>query len=184
MNKHPSVSKALIVFASTLALGAISGCTKKEEAPATPPPAQAPVAAAAGSNTAVDPNKKPDAELTLGSDGDNMAFNKTELTAKAGSWVRVTMVNNAKGTAGMQHNWVLVRPGTETEVANAGIQAGEASDWVPASPNVVAHTHLLKKGDGEKDSITFIAPPAGDYPYVCTFPGHAVVMKGVFKSTL
>ena len=180
MNKHPSVSKALIVFASVLALGAASGCTKKEEAPVTPPPApaQAPANAAA-----IDPNKKPDLELTIGIDGDNMAFDKTELTAKAGTLVRVTMINNAKATAGMQHNWVLVRPGTETEVANAGIQAGEAADWVQASPNVIAHTHLLKKGDGEKDSITFVAPAAGEYPYECTFPGHAVVMKGVFKST-
>jgi azurin len=26
--------------------------------------------------------------------------------------------------------------------------------------------------------VTFDAPAAGQYPYVCTFPGHGVLMKG------
>ena len=25
------------------------------------------------------------------------------------------------------------------------------------------------------------APPAGDYPYICSFPGHHLIMRGVMK---
>jgi azurin len=27
--------------------------------------------------------------------------------------------------------------------------------------------------------VTFTAPAAGDYPYICTFPGHYMTMRGV-----
>jgi uncharacterized protein len=31
-------------------------------------------------------------------------------------------------------------------------------------------------------TLTFIAPAqVGDYPYVCTFPGHWSIMNGVMK---
>ena len=30
-------------------------------------------------------------------------------------------------------------------------------------------------------AIEFTAPAAGDYPYMCTFPGHGAIMKGVMK---
>ncbi|MGE9268557.1 MAG: plastocyanin/azurin family copper-binding protein, partial [Verrucomicrobiales bacterium] len=42
---------------------------------------------------------------------------------------------------------------------------------------ILAHTKLL--GPGEEDSITFTAPEAGEYPYLCSFPGHFGVMNGV-----
>ncbi|HRE82401.1 MAG TPA: plastocyanin/azurin family copper-binding protein, partial [Opitutaceae bacterium] len=44
---------------------------------------------------------------------------------------------------------------------------------------VVAHTKLL--GPKQSDEITFKVPSEpGDYPYVCSFPAHAMAgMKGV-----
>ena len=42
---------------------------------------------------------------------------------------------------------------------------------------MVAHTKLL--GGGESDEITFTAPAAGEYPFICTFPGHFAIMQGV-----
>ena len=56
------------------------------------------------------------------------------------------------------------------------IQAGDAAGWVKEGPNVLAHTALIKMGDhGE---AVFTVPAAGKYPFICTFPGHYVTMKG------
>ena len=59
-----------------------------------------------------------------------------------------------------------------------------ATDYIPADEEskkmIVAHTKIL--GGGESQTITFTAPAeAGDYPYVCTFPGHFALMQGVLK---
>ena len=32
--------------------------------------------------------------------------------------------------------------------------------------------------------VTFTAPAPGKYPYICTFPGHYLLMKGVLTVTL
>jgi azurin len=76
------------------------------------------------------------------------------------------------------HNWVLVKPGTADGVAADGIAAGEANDYLKANDDrVLAHAKMVKGGDSS--SATFDAPAAGAYDYICTFPGHAVLMKGV-----
>ena len=76
----------------------------------------------------------------------------------------------------MAHNWVLSSPGKESDVSSEGIQAGDAAGWVQDGPNVLAHTKLT--APGQADSVVFIAPPAGSYPYLCTYPGHNLTMKG------
>ena len=58
--------------------------------------------------------------------------------------------------------------------------AGEGGNWVTEGPNVLAHT-ALAKNPGQEVSVIFKAPAAGNYPYICTFPGHSLVMKGVLK---
>jgi azurin len=165
----------LVVLFAAAALGVASACTKKEAAPEAAPAAQAPAAEAAPAP--VDANAKPDLEITLGTDGDQMAFDKKEFEAKAGSIVKVTFKNNAKA-GGLQHNFMVVKPGTEMDVANAAVAAGNDKGWIPqGNPSVLATTKLVDPQ--QSDSVVFRAPAAGDYPYICTFPGHAMVMKGV-----
>lgn len=114
------------------------------------------------------------ATLTIGPKGDLLLFDKTALTVKAGEKVKLTF----KNTSAMQHNWVLVAPGTADKVAADSIAAGAAKGWLATGPNVLAHTKLV---DGKQsDTIEFTAPSTpGDYPYICTFPGHAGTMKGI-----
>ena len=46
--------------------------------------------------------------------------------------------------------------------------------------DVIASTKLL--GPGEQEILTFTAPKdPGSYEYVCTFPGHFAMMRGVMK---
>lgn len=119
------------------------------------------------------------AEIELSTVGDTMAYDKTTLEVKAGATVKLHFKNNATSAA-MQHDFVLTQPGKDNEVAMAGLTAGPSKDYIPESTAIIAKTKLLKPG--EEDTITFTAPATtGDYPFICTFPGHYPMMKGNFK---
>ena len=110
---------------------------------------------------------------------EEMVFSKDKLTAKAGAKISLTFKNNASKS--MMHNFVLVKPGKAQAVIDASVAAGPDKGWVADSADIVAKTKLIDGGDSE--TIEFTAPTEpGDYPYVCTFPGHAT-MKGVLKVT-
>jgi azurin len=53
------------------------------------------------------------------------------------------------------------------------------NDYIPASEesSIIAHTKML--GGGESDTIEFTAPAKGSYEYLCSFPGHYALMRGV-----
>jgi azurin len=127
-------------------------------------------------------------ELTTGTpkDKEAMVFNPTALKAKAGAKVSLTF-KNASASKGMTHNFVLVKPGKAQEVIDAAINpekgGGPDNGWVPTKMTdvILAQTKLIDAG--ESITIEFTAPSApGDYPYVCTFPGHST-MRGILKVT-
>ena len=80
----------------------------------------------------------------------------------------------------MGHNFVLLKPGTDiTAFSISASDAGEAADWIPDGGSaVIAHTKML--GGGETASVTFMAPEAGSYDFICSFPGHSAMMRGKF----
>lgn len=121
--------------------------------------------------------------LEIACDGNNLAFDKTTLTAPASQLVELTF-HNVSNT--FLHNWVLVAGGEEVaaQVNQAATAAGPASDYFPADTSqILAHTKLVARG--ESDTITFTTPTtAGEYMYLCTFPGHYLAgMKGIFVVT-
>lgn len=121
-------------------------------------------------------------ELGTGSakNKEDMVFNKDKLTAKAGAKITLVFKNNSS-SKGMTHNFVLVQPGKAQGVLDASVAAGPDKGWVADSADIVAKSKLIDAG--ETATIEFTAPTeAGDYPYVCTFPGHAS-MKGILKIT-
>jgi azurin len=81
-----------------------------------------------------------------------------------------------------QHNLVIVEPGALEEVGMAGNEmakdpGGLAKGFIPESSKILHHTSLLSPDTGE--ILRFNAPEKpGVYPYLCTFPGHWIVMKG------
>jgi azurin len=83
----------------------------------------------------------------------------------------------------MGHDWVLVATPDLNAVANAGISAGIANNYIaPNDKRVLAHTNVI--GGGETTSVTFpasVLKAGGSYSYLCTFPGHSALMKGTFK---
>jgi azurin len=118
--------------------------------------------------------------LQLGTQGDQLSFNKTSLSVTHGSTVTLVFKNDASPSSGLQHNFVLTQVGKADEVANAGIMAGPEKNYVPDSPDVIVHTKLLNPGQSE--TLTFVAPSQpGKYPYICSFPGHGSNMKGILN---
>jgi azurin len=112
---------------------------------------------------------------------DMMQYSTKELKVKSGVQVTLTMRHIGKmDLKVMGHNFVLLKPGIEIpafslEAANAG----EAEDWIPnEGKDVIAHTKMI--GGGQSTSITFTAPAAGIYDFICSFPGHSGLMKGKF----
>ncbi len=111
---------------------------------------------------------------------EEMVFSKDKLTVKAGAKVALTF-NICGSSKGMTHNFVLVKPGKAQSVIDASVAAGPDKNWIADSSDIVAKGKLVDAGESE--TIDFTAPTEpGEYPYVCTFPGHAT-MKGVMKIT-
>jgi azurin len=120
-------------------------------------------------------------ELHIQTDGDFLAFVPTELTCPTGAHVRLYF-HHAGEHIPQEHNWVLVKPGMLDEVEKAGMEAGEASGWVPQhDPRVLAATSLCSPGGIAM--VEFVAPAPGDYPFLCSFPGHGAEMQGVLHVT-
>lgn len=112
---------------------------------------------------------------------DLMKFDKTELRAKAGQKVKITLHHDGKlAKEAMGHNLVILKSGTDIAAFAAKAVDAKATDYIPASEsaNIIAHTKLI--GGGESDTIEFTAPAAGTYPFLCSFPGHYGFMKGEF----
>jgi len=112
---------------------------------------------------------------------DVMKFDKELLTAKAGTTVQIVFQNPDH----MQHNFVLIKPKTLERVGAAADKlaqdpAGTKLNYVPRTPDVLQATPLINPGG--KFTITFTVPDTpGDYPFVCTFPGHWRIMNGILR---
>jgi azurin len=85
----------------------------------------------------------------------------------------------------MQHNLVIVKPGQKEKVGEAADKLatdpeGAELQYVPRMEEVLFATALV---DPEQTvTLKFTAPTeAGEYPFICTFPGHWRLMQGVMK---
>lgn len=121
----------------------------------------------------------PDKTLVIGTIP-GMKYDVTELEVNAGTKVKLTF-NNLDDD--MTHNLVIVEPGTADEVGLAafslGVKASQMS-YVPNSNKVLFHTTLLQPESSQ--TIYFVAPSkAGEYSFVCTYPGHHTLMRGILK---
>lgn len=110
---------------------------------------------------------------------ERMKYDVPSLTVKAGKKIRLTFANPDF----MPHNIVLTKPGKADSVAMEAIQLGAKGfelGFVPESEDVIWASKLLDHG--AEQVIEFQAPAeAGDYPYVCTFPGHHILMRGILQ---
>jgi len=161
----------LLLGSSIITALLLTGCSPSEK------PA-APASAAANATAAKKPESGRAVAITA---NDTMKFNRTEIHAKPGEALAVTLLN--EGTVpkfSMGHNWVLLHADVDlTAFASDGAMAAATDYIAPADKDkVIAATKLL--GPKESDTVLFHAPEKpGRYPFICSFPGHLQVgMKG------
>ena len=118
-------------------------------------------------------------EIRIATLPERLMYDTKELTVKAGKKIKLTFANPDF----MPHNILLVKPGKAEEVANLSLTLGAKGfdvGWVPESPEIIWASKLLDHG--KEQVIDFTAPATpGDYPYVCSFPGHHIIMRGLLK---
>lgn len=186
LNNIPDGDKVTITDANRVAAPAkhdhtamMAAETAKGKAPvvkkATPAPA------AAVKHLTVQPaswKTGPDRTISL-TTRPGLKFDVEAVTVKAGSKIKLTFINNDD----MLHNVVVTQPGAATEVGQLAIKLGingERMNYVPNTPKVLYHTFLLQPNKTE--SIYFNAPTKpGLYEYLCSYPGHYMIMRGIMK---
>ncbi|HRX82883.1 MAG TPA: plastocyanin/azurin family copper-binding protein, partial [Pirellulaceae bacterium] len=123
-------------------------------------------------------NKIRDARVIKIETGSNLSYTTRSFRVRAGEAIELTLLNPDV----VPHNWALIKPGTLQRVgslANRLISDPEAvvRQYIPDSYDVLAYTDVVLPRD--EFTIYFRAPEQpGRYPYLCTFPGHWLVMNG------
>jgi len=119
------------------------------------------------------------AKITISCVRERMLYNVTEFSVKPGQPVSLVFAN-PDATA---HNLAICKPGSSEEIGMAGNEMakdpeGIKKDFIPPTDKILWHTKLLNPNSAE--TLRFKAPSEpGDYPYLCTFPGHWIIMHGV-----
>lgn len=125
--------------------------------------------------------EKVDHELVIGTVPGRMVYDTAFVRVRPGAKVKLVLKNNDD----MQHNLVICNPGQDVglTVSQAAWALGAdalAKHFVPDSPLVLHHTLIVNPH--QADTIYFTAPrDEGDYPFVCTLPGHVFTMAGVMQ---
>ncbi|MFM1902107.1 MAG: hypothetical protein RLZZ440_7 [Planctomycetota bacterium] len=110
--------------------------------------------------------------------GPNLSFLPRTIEAEPGEPLELTLENPDV----VPHNWALARAGSLDRVGDLVNRlvtdpAAAARQYIPATDDILAHTDIVSPQG--RQTIHFHAPAApGRYPFLCTFPGHWMVMNG------
>lgn len=121
-----------------------------------------------------------DQEVTVNCN-DQMQFDKKAFEVKAGEAVKITVKNIGQlPKVAMGHNFVILKKGEEIAPFAMKAMTATATEYIPAEKEfkdkILAHSKLL--GPGESDTVTVTFKEAGEYNYLCSFPGHFGLMQG------
>ena len=120
-------------------------------------------------------------KITLKAVRNEMKYDQEELVVPAGMTIQIEFENDDL----MQHNLLIIVPGSLETVGKAAdalaqLPEGQEKQYVPDVPQVLYATALINPG--ESFVLQFTAPSEpGEYPFVCTFPGHWQTMNGILK---
>jgi len=175
-----------LTLVSLVAALAVVGCAKKDVAPATvaatTPPAPAATAPAVAPASASAPAKSEVRVIEITAN-DQMQFNIKTIEAKVGEEIKVVLTNvGSLPKEAMGHNWVLLMAGADVNAFATASMTAKATDYIaPAMKDkVLAFIPVL--GPKQKGEATFKVPAAGDYVYICSFPGHYMIMRGTLTA--
>lgn len=137
--------------------------------------------AAPASSTTVDARS---GQVTLKPGTDNpLTYDVKSFIVNAGQKLKVTF--NNQSVLPQPHNFILGKMGSKDRlIAAVGTMVtdpnGFAKSFIPESPDIIVSMKLVNPGQSETLDIT-VPAEKGEYPYLCSFPGHAMLMNGVMK---
>ena len=110
-----------------------------------------------------------------------LKYSRALLEAKTNE----ALVLKLKNIDAMPHNLVIIKPGSTQKVGEASFKmisdpkAGE-KNYAPDLNEVLHIIPVIEPG--KSHALHFRAPgKPGDYPYICTFPGHWMAMQGILR---
>lgn len=154
------------------------GSTTKVSSKNLSEPYQQRVAAWKKANAAPEGFGKPDEVIQLQTLQGQMRYDLDEIVVAPGAKVQLIFQN----LDDMHHNLIVCTPDSDAgmDVAKAAWQLGTDGfnkQWIPDHPKLLFASRMVNPHSTSHEYFT--APEkAGEYPYVCSLPGHAGVMNG------
>lgn len=163
-----------LVFSMLAVLAiALVGCGGSQPAMAPAPKPKAPAASSGGGEGEA---ASGGTTLEIGIKGEELAFDKDtlEATIAEGEDLSVHFTNTSQT---QEHNWVLFNHNDMDAAESFNDEAMSAVDtsYFPEDNAELVDTviaHITNQQPGEEETVTFPAPAAGEYLYICTVPGH------------
>jgi azurin len=113
---------------------------------------------------------------------DQMQFNLKVIETNAGNKVKLTLKHIGQMAKElMGHNFILLKKDADMAAFATAAISAKTSEYIPAAHKnqIIAFTKLI--GGGESTTIEFDAPSEpGTYKFLCSFPGHYMLMNGDF----
>ena len=127
---------------------------------------------------------KPDYSIEIKTLLGQMKYNINEFEAEPGAKVKITLKNDDD----LQHNLLVLdqdpkdKDGIQfaTDVWMLG-EKGIELQWIPPNHKRVLAAGQLLDPHATTDIYVVMPEKTGDYPFVCTVPGHTLTMKGKIK---
>ncbi|MEM7011821.1 MAG: PA14 domain-containing protein [Verrucomicrobiota bacterium] len=126
----------------------------------------------------------PDQTLEFNTLLGQMKYSISEFEAEPGAKIKIVLDN----TDDLQHNLVFLKPDDDDKdgqkfalecwnLGEKGIELG----WVPPNHSRVLAASTLLDPHADEDIYLQLPDETGEYPYICTVPGHSLMMRGVIK---
>ena len=132
--------------------------------------------------------EKVDQSITISTLEAQMKYDVSSFSVTPNAKIKVVF----KNPDSLPHNLIFCTPGKKKggdkgqEIIDAVLKLGDKGvkmDWEPKGhPRILASSGMVQPG---KEVTFYIKTPKaeGDYPYICTFPGHYQLMNGVMGVT-
>jgi plastocyanin len=119
-----------------------------------------------------------DTTVVVRAAGTALEFIPDRITLKQGTRVRVRFVNSGD----LPHNIVFARRENDLEELSIAAVSADATGYVPLEmkDRMLAWSGLAKPT--ETVELAFTVPAAGEYWFVCLYPGHAANMLGTLRA--
>ena len=128
--------------------------------------------------------EKIDQEIVISTKEAQMKYDVKSFSAKPNAKVKMVF----KNPDSLPHNLIICTPGKKKggdkgqEVIDAVLKLGDKGvkmNWEPKGhPRILASSGMVQPG--KETTFYFKTPKAeGNYPYICTFPGHYQLMNGM-----